>query len=145
MRACRWPGLLVAALVASFASPGADRLPQAIRNPAGARDMIELDRAVPWTEVRELNHAERLWAALLPLDAGLSHWPEIRLGEAETLALLHGRAVAVSSPGSRSTGWVRLYEATGRFLGVGRLSGGGVLEPERILHGDRPRRRSLPA
>lgn len=106
---------------------------------------FELDRAVPWTEVRELNHAERLWAALLPLDAGLSHWPEIRLSEAETLALLHGRAVAVSSPGSRSTGWVRLYEATGRFLGVGRLSGGGVLEPERILHGDRPRRRSLPA
>ncbi len=46
MRAWRWPGLLVAALVASFASPGADRLPQAIRNPGGARDMIELDRVV---------------------------------------------------------------------------------------------------
>ncbi len=46
MCAWRWPGMLVAALVASFASPGADRLPQAIRNPDGARDMIELDRAV---------------------------------------------------------------------------------------------------
>ncbi len=46
MRAGRWPGLLVAALVASFASPGADRIPQAIRNPKGALDMIELDRIV---------------------------------------------------------------------------------------------------
>jgi len=106
---------------------------------------FELDRAVPWTEVRELQHAERLWAALLPLDAGLSHWPEVRLSEAETLALLHGRTVPLAGPGSRSTGWVRLYEGTGRFLGVGRFSDGGVLKPERILHGDRPRRRSLPA
>jgi 4-amino-4-deoxy-L-arabinose transferase-like glycosyltransferase len=46
MRAGRWPGALVAALVASFASPGADRIPQAIRNPRGAADMIELDKAV---------------------------------------------------------------------------------------------------
>jgi Dolichyl-phosphate-mannose-protein mannosyltransferase len=46
MRAGRWPGVLVAALVASFASPGADRIPQAIRNPRGALDMIELDRIV---------------------------------------------------------------------------------------------------
>ena len=40
---------------------------------------------------------------------------------------------------------VRLYEGTGRFLGVGRFSDGGVLKPERILHGDRPRRPRLPA
>jgi 4-amino-4-deoxy-L-arabinose transferase-like glycosyltransferase len=46
MKAGRWPGLLVAALVASFASAGADRIPQAIRNPGGALDMIELDRIV---------------------------------------------------------------------------------------------------
>jgi hypothetical protein len=50
MRAWRWPGLLVAALVASFASPGADRIPQAIRNPRAAQDMIELDRIVRETE-----------------------------------------------------------------------------------------------
>jgi 4-amino-4-deoxy-L-arabinose transferase-like glycosyltransferase len=46
MKAGRWPGVLVAALVASFASPGADRIPQAIRNPRGAADMIELDKTV---------------------------------------------------------------------------------------------------
>jgi hypothetical protein len=50
MRAGRWPGVLVAALVASFASPGADRIPQAIRNPRGAIDMIELDKIVRETE-----------------------------------------------------------------------------------------------
>jgi len=104
-----------------------------------------LDHAIPWTEARELQHAERLWAALLPLDAGLSHWPQVRLTEPETGALLHGRAVPVTTPGPRSTGRVRLYEATGRFLGVGRLADDGVLKPERILHGDHPRHRSLPA
>jgi len=46
MRVWRWPGLLVAALVASFGSPGADRIPQAIKSPQRASDMIELDRAV---------------------------------------------------------------------------------------------------
>jgi 4-amino-4-deoxy-L-arabinose transferase-like glycosyltransferase len=50
MRGGRWPGLLVAALVASFASPRADRIPQAIRNPRGALDMIELDRIVRETK-----------------------------------------------------------------------------------------------
>jgi hypothetical protein len=49
MKEWRWPGLLVAALLASFGSPGADRMPQAIRSPERARDMIELDRAVKET------------------------------------------------------------------------------------------------
>jgi hypothetical protein len=49
MKEGRWPGLLVAALLASFGSPGADRIPQAIKSPERARDMIELDRAVKET------------------------------------------------------------------------------------------------
>ena len=102
-----------------------------------------LDGSVPWMAVQEA-HPERLWAALLPPDGGLGHWPEVRLSEAGTAAWLHGGTVTSSDLAPGVTGRVRVYAFTGQFLGVGQLVG-GALKPERIIHGDYPRHRSLPA
>jgi tRNA pseudouridine55 synthase len=104
-----------------------------------------LDEAVPWTEVSGSDRAERLWASLLPADSGLGHWPEVRLGKDETAALLHGRTVSSRDTRAATAGWVRLYASTGQFLGVGRVVGGGAVKPERILYGDHPRHRRVPA
>lgn len=106
---------------------------------------FRLDQAVSWTEVKGAEPSEGLWAALLPPDSGLGHWPEIRLSEEGTVAWLHGRAVTTTDLGSAPEGWVRVYVSTGQFAGVGRIVGRGTVKPERILYGDHRRHRRLPA
>lgn len=104
-----------------------------------------LAEAVPWSEVKESDGAGKLWASVLPLDAGLGHWPAVSLADDETAALLRGKAVSAPAAARGLAGWVRLYRVTGQFLGVGRVVGRECVKPVRIFHGDLPRHRSLPA
>jgi tRNA pseudouridine55 synthase len=99
-----------------------------------------VDRAVPWPLIREARDPEPLWQRLLPADAALAGWPEIRLGGPEAQAFLHGRAVPVPVAAGRA---VRVYAPGGAFLGVGRGHGAG-LRPERLFHADPPRPVGLP-
>jgi tRNA pseudouridine55 synthase len=67
----------------------------------------------------------------LPVDAALGNLPAVRLGTTDEAAILQGRPVAASGP---AHGRVRVYGASGRFLGVGRMSEeGAYLAPERLM------------
>ncbi|MBI2543835.1 MAG: tRNA pseudouridine(55) synthase TruB, partial [Candidatus Rokubacteria bacterium] len=105
-----------------------------------------LEEALPWERVREAHEGALLWDRLLPSDSALASRPTVTLEAGAAEALLHGQAVPVPAAGAGAHGMVRLYAATGEFLGVGRvMEGGARVKPERILHGDRPRPRVLPA
>lgn len=105
-----------------------------------------LEEALPWERVREAHEGALLWERLLPSDSALASRPTVTLEAGAAEALLHGQAVPVPAAGVGAHGMVRLYAATGEFLGVGRvMEGGARVKPERILHGDRPRPRVLPA
>jgi tRNA pseudouridine55 synthase len=101
-----------------------------------------LAEAVSVAEVRPGN-APALWARVLGADAALEGWPAVTLGDAETVAFLHGQTVAPAAAGD-TAGFVRVYDGAGRFLGVGERRAGAV-KPARILHADRPGTRELPA
>lgn len=105
-----------------------------------------LEAALPWARVREARDGGALWEHLLPPDSGVSHLPAVRLPPADAEAVLNGRAAPLPGADSGARGQVRLYGGDGIFLGIGRVvEGGRLVKPERILHGDRPRPRVLPA
>lgn len=105
-----------------------------------------LEDAIPWHLVKEARDPGLFWERLLPPDAALPQRPAVTLDAEATEALLHGRSVPLPAAEAGARGVVRLYAADGGFLGVGRVSEGGArVKPERILHGDHPRSRVLPA
>jgi tRNA pseudouridine55 synthase len=67
---------------------------------------------------------------LLPADRAVTHLPALRLAAAEVEALYHGRAIAV--PQVLAAVW-RLYDAEGRFIGLGRSDEGGQLCVQRLF------------
>ncbi len=105
-----------------------------------------LEDALPWALVGEARDPAVFWDRLLPPDSVLAGRPKVTLDAGGTEALLHGQAVPVPAADAGARGVVRVYATDGDFLGVGRvMEGGERVKPERILHGDRPRSRVLPA
>lgn len=105
-----------------------------------------LEDALPWALVGEARDPAVFWDRLLPPDSVLAGRPKVTLDAGGTEALLHGQAVPVPAADAGARGVVRVYATDGDFLGVGRvMEGGERVKPERILHGDRPRSRALPA
>lgn len=105
-----------------------------------------LDAAVPWAELAQARDGAALWRRLLPSDSCLAHLAAIQLSEAAVAAVLNGRSVPAPASAPSTGGLARLYAPGGVFLGLGRLNPApGTLKPERILHGDHPRSRVLPA
>lgn len=105
-----------------------------------------LEDALPWALVREARDPAVFWERLLPPDSALTDRPKVTLEAGAAEALLHGQAVPVPAADAGARGVARVYAADGDFLGVGRVvEGGERVKPERILHGDRPRSRVLPA
>jgi tRNA pseudouridine55 synthase len=81
-------------------------------------------------------HPGALDALLLPVDAALPAMPAVSLGIAEEACVLQGQPVFVTGPGSAR---VRMYGATGQFLGTGQMTAEGRrLAPERIMVGIAP-------
>jgi tRNA pseudouridine55 synthase len=70
-------------------------------------------------------------ALLLPMESGLSQWPDVRLTGDAAYYLRQGQAVLV--PHAPTTGLVRLYEGQRRFLGVGEILDDGRVAPRRLL------------
>lgn len=75
--------------------------------------------------------AEALDALLLPLDSAVGHWPEVRLSADAAYYLKLGQAVLV--PKAPTRGWVRLYDQSGSFLGVGEIEDDGKVAPRRLM------------
>jgi tRNA pseudouridine55 synthase len=69
-------------------------------------------------------------ACLLPIEAGMSAWPEIRIAPAQASRLGHGQAVA---GGFRPVGNVAVLDQTGRALGLGEVDGEGRLHARRMF------------
>ncbi|MEE9304050.1 MAG: tRNA pseudouridine(55) synthase TruB [Thiotrichaceae bacterium] len=67
---------------------------------------------------------------LLPVDAGLTQFPEVTLDEKQTVALLYGQAVNIAVP---DAGHIRIYNQDRVFLGMGIPEGDSCLKPKRIM------------
>ena len=68
---------------------------------------------------------------LLPMESGLSQWPDVRLTGDAAFYLRQGQPVLV--PKAPTTGWVRLYEGESRFLGMGEILDDGRVAPRRLM------------
>jgi tRNA pseudouridine55 synthase len=68
---------------------------------------------------------------IISADQALPHLPEVRLDAAAAVRLGHGQSI-VADPGIRA-GKVRLYDATGQFLGLGESDGAGTVRPRRLF------------
>jgi len=93
-------------------------------------------------DMLDLPSAEKIAAAgpdalrehLIPADRALQQWPEQRIGPDAARRFNDGQAVIVGAADTGGgRGHVRVYEDTNGFLGVGELTGDGVLTPRRIF------------
>jgi tRNA pseudouridine55 synthase len=73
---------------------------------------------------------EALRKQLLPVDQALLTWPDCRIAAADISRFSGGQTVVAPAGG---TGLVRVYGATGDFLGMGELSCDGTVAPKRIF------------
>ena len=97
-------------------------------------DMLDL----PAAEKLAADGPEALRQQLMPADRALQQYPEQRIGTAEARRFTEGMAVSLDRVGTiAATGPVRVYEGTNGFLGVGELTGDGMLAPRRIFRAGR--------
>jgi tRNA pseudouridine55 synthase len=68
-------------------------------------------------------------ACLLPIEAGMASWPEIRVAPAQARKLGQGQGV----PGFRPAPSVAIVDEAGRALGLGAVDEGGWLRPQRLF------------
>lgn len=76
--------------------------------------------------------AESLDTHLLPLDSALGNYPEIKLTENSLFYVKQGQAVQV--PQAPTSGWVRLCDSAGEFIGVGAVLDDGRIGPKRLIN-----------
>jgi tRNA pseudouridine55 synthase len=69
-------------------------------------------------------------ACLLPVEAGMAAWPEVRVLPAQAHRLGQGQAV---DGGFRPSGEVAIMDERGRALGLGSVDGEGWLRPQRLF------------
>jgi len=69
---------------------------------------------------------------LLPLDHALGDYPEVTLTESSLFYVRQGQAVQV--PQAPTAGWVRLFDSTGGFVGVGAVLDDGRIAPKRLIN-----------
>ncbi|MDP1707823.1 MAG: tRNA pseudouridine(55) synthase TruB [Gammaproteobacteria bacterium] len=69
---------------------------------------------------------------LQPMQSALVGWPQLRLSDDSTYYLQRGQAVFV--PQAPTSGWVSLYAADERFLGMGEMLGDGRVAPRRLIN-----------
>ncbi|WJW76516.1 tRNA pseudouridine(55) synthase TruB [Thiohalobacter sp. IOR34] len=70
-------------------------------------------------------------AQLLPIESALTQWPDVQLNSDAAFYLRQGQAVQV--PHAPTSGWVRLYEADHRFIGMGQILDDGRVAPKRLM------------
>lgn len=94
-----------------------------------AEDMLDLSSA----ELAAESDPNALRERLLPADTALAGWPQRQIDDEAAVRFTGGQAVPVET-GRSATGRVRVYSDGGKqFLGVGELSGDGLVAPRRIF------------
>ena len=89
-------------------------------------DMLTIDQL---TELAEQG-TETLDACLQPIDSGVAHWPDVRLGSDAAFYVQQGQPVMV--PHAPTEGWVRIYDQS-HFLGLGEIQDDGLIAPRRMI------------
>lgn len=82
-------------------------------------------------ELQEKEGSEALDQFLLPIDAGLTHWPVIQLTEHTSYYWLHGQPVRV--PDAPLDTYIRVQDQQGHFIGIGEVANDGRLAPKRLI------------
>lgn len=82
-------------------------------------------------ELQEKEGCKVLDQFLLPIDAGLTHWPVIQLSEHTSYYWLHGQPVRV--PDAPLDTYIRVQDQQGRFIGIGEVANDGRLAPKRLI------------
>jgi tRNA pseudouridine55 synthase len=83
------------------------------------------------SQLREQQGETALDALLLPIEAGLVHWPRISLDAQQAVALGHGQAVQLGQGPAMES--VNVIDASGRSLGLAELGADGVLRVRRLF------------
>jgi tRNA pseudouridine55 synthase len=108
------------------------------------RDYVEPfadDPMCSFEQLEALTRDAAPWPLLRP-DRAVAHLPAVQLSEPAALAISQGRALPYEPPGADPPGGaaladcerlLRLYDAQGRFLGVGRTDGSGLLRVQRLF------------
>ena len=91
-----------------------------------AEDMLDLAGA----EAAANDEGAPLKERLMPADAALTGWPEVRVAAADETRFCGGQAVACDGS---AEGLARVYGARGHFLGIGESDGAGRVAPRRIF------------
>lgn len=98
--------------------------------PFEASQMIALERLEQLAE----KDFDALDAVLVPMEAALAGWPDVRLPENAAFYLKKGQPVLV--PKSPTRGWVRLFASGDRFIGAGEVLDDGRIAPRRLIAGN---------
>jgi len=91
-----------------------------------AEDMLDLARA----EKVAADSPTRLREMLLPADVALDSWDSCRVSEDFEQRFCGGQVVGCDRS---EGGLVKVYGASGTFLGIGELAGGGMVAPKRVF------------
>ncbi|MFD1261502.1 tRNA pseudouridine(55) synthase TruB [Entomomonas asaccharolytica] len=95
---------------------------------------FHLEQAIDLTtliELQDKSGSEALDQFLLPVDAGLLHWPSLELTEHTSYYWLHGQPVRV--PEAPLNTYIRVRDHQGRFIGIGEVANDGRLAPKRLI------------
>ena len=88
------------------------------------------DERMHTLEELQAAHAREALPLPLPIDRPLAHLPALTLSAAEAQRIMQGQRIALgAAPMPRA----RLYDADGRFLGVGETDAAGTLHPRRLI------------
>jgi tRNA pseudouridine55 synthase len=69
-------------------------------------------------------------ACLLPIETGMTSWPQVAVSEAQAERLGQGQAVA---GGFHPSGSVAIFDEAGKALGLGEVDAEGRLRPQRLF------------
>ncbi len=83
-----------------------------------------------WKSLNSMTQAERD-ARLLPIDAGLRHFPEVTLDTQQREALFYGRYITIELP--EKAALIRIYDEQHQFLGMGTAKDPQTLKPKRLI------------
>lgn len=75
---------------------------------------------------------ENLDELLLPMDFALVDFPQVQLSEDVSYYLRQGQTVTFS--GLPETGYIRIYDETKAFIGIGEVNDDGRLAPKRLIN-----------
>jgi tRNA pseudouridine55 synthase len=93
------------------------------------RDYVEPFRGETMQSLEQLQ-ALASPPTLLTADCAVPHLPAVALSTSQSRAISHGQGVTMPGVG---VGPVRLYDACGRFMGLGTGAAGGLLRPLRLF------------